>query len=839
MSYKNIDHDRFFYLIIFGLEPNTITQFFKENRTLLIQAGIKVQNIPKLPKKLVELIISKFSDRSYPIFEKFIRQHLKVIDPVDVQLIINRFKQAEENDEEFNIDEKKKYCESTLYYLFSDDTSEELLGFLQTSVSGARKNLAKKLPSLPIEILPDYIPTLVSSTLGHYDDSLSEHFPDYLHHFFSALTKIKQGENVDGIKISLESFPILFSALAEAEFAKTLTDSTKAEDSGVICMERIPLSSIENLHLSDIEVLAHCLNVSHDKDKCFLEPIALIRKDGMAQLSKSLWSELFPTSGQLIAFADTPGLRLPSKGEYGVWQVEEFMTDRPIKCRVQRKTKQVFEVYQLGVPSANYDDVKAIIAEFPGKTFNRPLFLLSDGIIVRFKHDIDDFSRETFDEPLDAWFSLVALRDGTRTLVCGPLPPADFTYDCSDLDRVLKNLIKIEQELNVIPHLTKAQTSKVVFALRDAAKELDVKRLDYINTKLDFILEADEVVGKLISVILVHPKIVAEINKVKELAEQVLLTHKNDLIQDIEKLKVLKSDLQQDLKHQQSEQLKLPVQVGKAVRLAFNEAREHGLKSFAESTVIGALMEALGETRASSGIILGDQQNHRSRQRYIFPEQEINFEQFLTQSGFLNRWARGIRIAIDTALQVGLSIIFYGTFASMGARKFSQSMSKKSVCTINVPVGWIDPDHIDECLDNSEKWDVILINNYNLSAIESYGSRLLMLQEDRLWNKAVSQDLLIVASVSDSVAALPRSHSFEKMSLSINLDQKSYADDKSLLLFNDYLDELSRNGTSQKLPLIKSMREIINVLGGLESEEQSLAIPIIIAGTIDSLAELL
>lgn len=831
MSYKNIDHKRFTYLLLHGLDPTSVLVFFKENRVSLIQAGVKVQNIPKLHREQITLIVSKFSDKAYNIFEKFVLNQLSGINVREVEKVISEFTHNEKTSILDN--DVKDNCQSTLFHLFQEDTPAELLDFLKTRLdthSIISKDIVEEIKK---EVIPEYIPDLVSAAYGIFDDKNTRELPRHLIDFLKALSHINQGKKVDEIRVNLIDFPILSEALDKAELAKDIALTGKKLERGLKYFNREILSDIGTINVYELEVVAHCLNLSHDKEISFLEPIGLINNNSYIQLPKEQWEKLFPNIGQLIAFSDTAGLRLPNKGDFGVWRVEEYPTDRPIKSRLRKLSRHVFEVFPLGFSSDKFDEVRNAIKEFKTKTQNRPLFVLSDGIIIRLKYDVDNHSQDNFDEPLEAWLNLKAFKFGSRSFVMGPLPASDFSYDCSDIDKFLRNLVKFEQELKVIPQLTKLQTNNLLIALKDAAKNVDINRTNQLNTQLDRILRADDAVSKAIESILTHPKIVAEINLVKVVAEQTLYAEKNALVSEIEKLKELKNNLGKDLKRQESERARLPAELKKQTLVAFEEARNQGIKAWADSIVMTTLLEAFKESKPIETQYLSNLPSQKFQVNYMF-QKEFNLEELMVRFGITRELARGIKLSIDVARNAGLGIVFCGASASFLARAYAQTICSKGVCILNVPVGWINSDQINACLEEMDKWDVILLNNYNLSVIEAYGSQLISTIEDGMIEKS-SLRPHVIATHTNSVAALPRSHSFESLSLVIDLDKKSYPGENSIELFQDLLEEANQTIVANKLPWKVTAQCIVEALNSLKESEKAVAIPIIIAGTLNSL----
>lgn len=832
MTLRNIDSNKFRYLIAQGFDVSELSSFFRDNRAALILAGAKVQNLPRRHTDRVRIVANDFSEKAYTVFGRWANSTLMADEPIPTDQLLDEFRLMEQGKLGEDKERTQLICRGAIRELLNDSPSAELLALLQekTSRGNGKSRHSEEEESLPSPSSAALISPLVRLLFNDELQPNSQLSSDE-NEFLDALRKIKSAKpsEVDGLPSSnLGSNPALASALQLARSLKReITENDDDSTSSSKERENDISYARDEIDLERISVFAKCISSSVDHDTVFLEPVGAFSDGKYVEFRQNDLPHIFPTTGDLIGFQNTHGLKLPHSGEFGLWRVEEFSTERPIRCRLRSTAGPVFEVHRIPFASAQYDDVRAAIKTMRATSVNRPIFALSDGLVVRLKRESTEVSDESFDEPLDAWRALSTVKVGPRTFFVGPLPTPDCAYDCADVGRVLKNIIKAQQQVEAIPRLTKMQTTELIASLKSSLLDFDLPRMNQIVAHLDDVLKVEATAKAAFEYLSRHPAIAEQVEEAKRLAEQTILEQKASLVAELESLRRQRSEIEQALKVRREEQKKLPPQVSKAVRAAFQDARDRGIDSLADASVLGMVLESLREPQRPM-THSGGAFDHKATSAMRLPAKPLDMEHFLGLCGVNKQRARAFVLAFNVASHAGMGVLLRGSFSGLVATKYAMTISRSFALLVDVPVGLNSNDTVAPALATDADVDTLVLRNYNHSAIEVYGSSLLVRMSESIVDPSCDR-INVIATFSDSIAGLPRPSLLEKMSLFIDLERTDYVDE-SFDVFKDRVQELCIQGPPAARPWSISVKRLNEALETLNDRERESVVPIVAAG---------
>ena len=785
MTFRSIDRQRFAYLLSLGADEWELKQFFVDCQTQLIVKGGKVQNLPHGSKERIETLTNKLPPKTDEVVRRWFEKNLTMVDPEEAEAVIGVFKQYEEVDERLPEDSAHRFARSCLVHIFSKDPPSSLLDFLKTPIGGqtkAQENtavVADDSPKRPPDTAyPSNLPqVLIYLIEGKEADEHLEGFPPELATFIAGLQAGSQGQTKEA-KGAIEALPAdstlrdrLEQFLRQQEARKTYRETS------VRGLQIMDLEIFEgSFDYNQDEVLAYCTKADPSKP-AFLHPIAIVRGGQIQRLTNERRRELFPETGDLIAFNPPKYPRQPRRGEIGIWRVAEHETTKEIHFHIASDKRTVHEVRSIPFPSTDYDSVREFLkeyAEHSERSTPQPLlFHLKDNFIVGGRREWIDFSKdETFEEGLPSWSSLPAFRLDGRLFVPGPLPKEQNIYECASLASTVRKLFRFYPgEGQIAGRLTKAQLSDLAQSLDSHEAGLNALRVQRIKTELECVVTQQEILDALVNELMNHPSVKQRIDDLVKQGVAKQLEHKQSLQEDIARLQHEHGEWEERIHKQHDEYRKLPDRISKTVRAAFEKARSEGLSTFAKVAVFQALATPVPVPNTANTIHSGSSVSPIQPTIHDLLPRSNEVASILRGFGVTAKQAQALVLVGKAAHQAGLIVCIKGIAARPAVEGWAAAITQRGVL-IDSTVGLIDDTVIKDVLARVPVPDVLALLDANFSALDIYARPLGDLVLARLVKPTPEPQPAIILALAEGLGSLPLPKTFEQISVLLDLDAR-------------------------------------------------------------------
>lgn len=785
MAYRGIDKKRFTYLLSLGTDEFELKRFFADCRIQLIQSGGRVQNLPQGSKARIQMLAAGLPASADDVVQAWFAKHLTMVDPEEAESVVGVFKRYEELDEVLPEDSARRFARSCLVHLFSEEPSQSLLDFLKTPI-GVQTEGQEDVAEVAVdqhdvphrEAYPENLPqVLVDLVEGKDADEHLVGFPPELATFINGLQAAEQGQTNQATEAAdaLLANSILRSRLeqyiGQQEIRKAASD---ASSRGLRIMDTEMFEG--SFEYERDEVLAYCTKADNPK-AVFVHPIAVVRGAQIQFLSDEKRRELFPETGDVMAFTGVGHPRQPRRGEVGIWRVAEHETDKATHYHLASEKRAVYEVRSVPFPSTDYDSVREFLkenAERSGVGSLQPLiFHLNDGLIVGGRGERPDLSKdESFESGLLSWNSLQTMRLEGRLFVLGPLPKEQGIYECASLATTVRRLFKpLVGGERAAGGLTKSQLSYLAQSLGSVETELGVLRIQRIKTQLERLGEQPEALVALVDELMNHTSVKQRIDRLVEQEASRQLEQKNSLQADIVRLQKERGEWEGRVRKQRDEHRKLPDGISKAVKAAFEKARADGLSSLAEVAIFQALSipaqirGTITEARAGrTGVLV------QPTVRDLAPT-DGEVVTILRALGVPAKPATAFALVGEAARQAGLMVCVRGVAARPAVEGWARAIVQHGVL-IDSTIGLVDDSVVRDVLARVPPPDGLALLDANLSALDIYARPLSDLVLARLAEPTAKHQLAIFLALADGVGALPLPRTFERISVLIDLDTR-------------------------------------------------------------------
>ena len=815
MTYRNINRGRFEYLIKSGTEPSEISQFFKTCQKQLILHKAKVQNLPNGYISALRMLTVELPTSTDEVIQDWFAKHLTIERIEDPEIIIAVYKRFEEVDLYLSDEASRRYARSCLKHLFSENPPTSLIEFLEKPInSPIANNPVKSSDDTNNHIydpfknvsLQNFAQILIDVVEGKDASEHLEHFPSETAKLISGLQAGSEGR-IQEAKAAVETIPI------DSVFRNSLEEYIKREEERLINTRKTDADIFNGDFDYDFdEVLGYCTKA--DKPTAvFVRPLTVIRGNQILRLTDEIRCTLFPLHGDLIAFVGTGYPQQPRAGEFGIWKIEEHDTDKATHFHIASQRRVVYEIQSIPFCSTDYDNVRESIKKLSMQSVaghQSYIYHLSDGIFVGSKSDRKiDFSKdEMFEQGLCSWKSLPTVRFDGRILAISPLPNEYQIYDCASLTSTVRKLFKHRnEEEKSTDRVSKSQLSNLIRSLSSFDTELDNFRIHRIKTQLDELMEKEEAFDTLLQELMNLQLIKQRVDELIEQKAEKQFSEKNNLQAEVNRLQKEQKAWSERIRKQSEEFRKLPDNVSKAVKTAFDKVRSDGLSTIGELAVFKALFEVVSYTNTNSDAVNSNLviNPHQPIMRDLLIDCDDDVST-LKKFGVSSRNAKAFSLVGDVARKTGLIICVRGIAARPVVEGWAGVLSQHGLL-MDSTIGLIDDSITRNVLTKSPALDVFAILDANLSALDIYARPILDVALKRLVEPKTKQQTTIFFALTDSIGALPLPKTFERISVLINLDT-------NYDFHNNDLDELKSDAfDSEDGYLLKRMwRPAVNML---------------------------
>jgi len=762
-----------------------------------------------------------------------------MVDPEDAGKIVEDFKSYEEVAEPLPEDSARRYARSCLVHLFSKNTPDFLLDFLKTTIGGKTTR-----PEDVLDIEPEHkdesqtgrypknlAQVLIDLVEGRDPDEHLEELPAELATFITGLQAGAQGQHKEA-NDSVDALPV------DSPFRERLEQFLRQQEARRDSKDPSP----RGLRIADLgtfessfdfdrdEVFAYCTNADR-ATAVFVHPIAVVRGDQIQILTEDKRRQLFPETGDVMAFAGAGHPRQPGRGEVGVWRVAEHQTEKATHFHLASAKRPVYEVRTVPFPSTDYDSVREFLKEYAnraGDNLKQPhLFQLSDGLLVGSRSERWDLSREEpFELGLFSWNFLSALRLDGRLFVVGPLPKEQGIYECAGLAYIVRKLFKpYIGGGKTAGRLTRAQLSELAQSLGSTGVGLDALRVQRIKGELERLGQHQEALEALVTELLRHSSVKQSIDSAvgEETAKQ--LATKTALLGDINRLQKERKEWEERIRQQREDHRKLRDETAKVVKAAFAKARTEGVATLAELAVFQALSASTSEPGGAGELFADRAIAHAGIVVRDLAPSDVDAISLFKSLGIPSQRATAFAAIGEVARTAGLIVCIRGVAARPAVEGWARAIAKSGVL-VDSTVGLIDDSTFRGVLNRASTPDVLAVLDANLSALDVYARPLSDLVFSRLAGIDHWQPFILLA-LADGVAALPLPKTFEQVSVLLDLDARYAFHNVSDL--DDLMSMATdpENGTFYGRLWRPAADRLRTQIGGLDPETQALVLSVL------------
>jgi hypothetical protein len=777
MAYQGVDRQRFSYLITSGATELELSRFFSDCRLQLIKLGGKVQNLPHSSKERVRVLVGQLPSSTDSVVRSWFQKNLTMVDPEDPDRLVELYEGYENVGGSPPEQDAQRHARSFLVHLFKESPPPRVLAFLRSPIPSLAvqapvegKDRAPSAKSLSSDVLiqkfSHILPALVE---GRAVDEWLDQLPDSLAGFISGLHAAAAGRFEEARSIQASLTEHKDAARALEEFIKRSAVRSLASPSeaafGLRLVEARRL--VGQYEFETDEVLAKCV-LADRATAVFVTPLIVIREGAPLSLDEEKRREIFPESGDLMAFAGANYPKQPKRGEIGVWKVasNENSAGRT-KFHIASEKRPVYEVRSVPFSSDQYDSVREYLREFgqrnAGSNAQGIIFALTDGLIIGSRSEWLDLSRpETYESGLASWNQLDAYQVEGRALVIGPLPKEAGVYECATLSYALRKAIKAGSNGKVPGGLTKAQVRDLSQYLDSEVLGVDRRRVERIRQELDGLDRYADELGSLTEELLAHPTVVARIESAVQESVAQRLREKRDLQTEIARLTKDRADWEERVKKQQAEHRKLRDETTQIVRSAFERARDDGVSALAQVAIFQAIQGQPNDRPPSAPAVI-------ERRRVWHPRDHSSGDLTAAMAELgVPKVNRSAVAALGTAaLDAGLVVCVRGIAARPVVQAWASFLGRAGV--FDVPVGLLDSHAVEEMMQAEANIDVLAVLDGNVSAVDLYARPLL----DKIVSRLASEDgarPFVLVSLSQGIAALPLPDAVRKICVICDLD---------------------------------------------------------------------
>ena len=794
MAYAGIDKNRFARLLEWGVADVELRRFFQDSKTQLMIHRGKVQNLPHGKPARIKKLVQELPPSTDKVIQKWFSENLTITDPILCAEALDTLRMYEDAGESVPESEANRLARSCLYYLFLENPPQNLMDYLKPTKDVTPANAVepteedKENSASPVSLISTerlsiaLANALIALAEGQDPDEHLPSLPSTLASLIDGIYAVRIGrrEQAQSALESLTEEPAVRELLAE--YANRSEDATtRGNVPGGL--QFISLSEVDPTTSFDIErddeIMAICTR-DFPESSVFVRPFAIRTAKGawFSLATIGVREKIFYTSGDVIVRSGQRRQQ-PKRREIGLWRValnENHNPSHQTNFHTSSKKTPVFEVRDVPFSSEDYDNVREYIkhqAKLLGETQNSTtLFLLKDRLIVGWPSGKDLTKDEDFDGGLPCWAALQAIQFEGRRLVPGPLPKSD-TYECETLASSLRKLLASDKSESEKP--TKAQLKTIQELIISGKARIDAIRVKRLRAELAVIDEHEGAIEALLETIMAQPKIADRVSQlVKEQADASLMI-KNELQESIERLRKEKIALADEKKRLEREYRSISPTITKAIRNAFDKARNEAAETLSQAAVFNALISNIIEPPNLSfdenltGKPVSHISGNSARIRQAHESVGSSILEMLRHFGIPPKQAHALQVVGQLAQACGLILIVEGVAARLVAESWLINV-RGSGAVLESQIGLIDDSYALSVM--AELPAGLAILDANLSPLDVYARPLI----DTVMKQIIDQNeeahnTLIVFSLSNSVAALPISPVVESISLRISLDQ--------------------------------------------------------------------
>lgn len=321
------------------------------------------------------------------------------------------------------------------------------------------------------------------------------------------------------------------------------------------------------------------------------------------------------------------------------------------------------------------------------------------------------------EQPLNLYRSVPVWNVLGTTAVLAPLPSSDGAYDCADLSVVTGRILKESEFRQHLPEMTRSQVSELIENLRASDMGLTDQRLERVAQEFNRYITSAEKLQQVSAQILQTSGVRASIAAAAQAAVASAIAEKQQLKEERTRLEKEVADLKSRRNSLADENKQTGEELRAVVRKAFEKAKDAGIKSLGELAVFSALLEPHGSR--------SDEKPAPEYSIRVWQAERVEEPQRpLVDVGISIGNARILTTGARLISSAGLALLLVGARASQAAVAIGRGLARGRCIVADVPVGVINSYAVSELLESSNKDDCLVLRNYNLSALDAFGTSL-------------------------------------------------------------------------------------------------------------------
>lgn len=766
MAFLSIDRERYFYLLSFGTQEGELKKFFTDSHKQLLLKGAKIQNLPHARQARIRAMVERLPSSTDEVVRSWFQKNLAMLDPMPVSELLDEFNLYESVGDRIPEDQASRLARSCLKHLVEPHPPHELLAFLRTSVGDEPSQESPELDvSVPIESTVDVSrPVLVELLADALEDGelgdILDELPTSLGTYVEGLMATRRSDlaaaqrTADSLPPDSQEHQFLIRSIKRAR-------GRSKDHTGGGIQVHTPVQFARDFDSEHDSIVAYCTTAK--ANATFVQPIGCARSGRLELLSRQQSMEFFPETGDVMAFGGQGRPRQPKRGEIGLWKVAEHSTDKSTRFHIAEEVASVYEVVKVPFHSSEADSVREFIKQYSRDrkepALQRNVFLLTDGPAIAPKERVDLVRDDSYEAPFYCWSRLDANLFEGRLLILGPLPEPTSLYDCAPIASAVKQLVRSIKERGT-SQLTKAQQKEIIATVQAEDVGIARQRLARIVNHLDRAVEDEAAIEEMLSIFMEHQSVRARIDQRVDEVVAARVSERDVVVAEIERLSKDKASLEQRIRQLSEQHRKIGQETAGVVKGAFDKAVANGLEELAKVEIFNALVGPRSEASANQQGSSSPAFASRVLEGCMSDDDMIKE---LRHYGIDRRFAIAIVASIRLASACGVLVFIKGAFARPVSKIIAAGLGAR-ISLVEVPIGIINP--ADELLVSSGvDSDVLLLLDANHSDISLYAPEL----TERLLSTRARKPIFL-ASLSQSLIALPIPEAIERLSITIDLD---------------------------------------------------------------------
>lgn len=734
--------------LLTGIQPKDLGRFFVNSKKKLILAKEKVQNLPKDPIKC----IVAFNNDAQQIFFAWLSQNITYEkDTRTDEEIISYIKNISDSDiVDVKTELKSLYLQLIMRIVTSKDPHniiEKLNNSVEDPKPQAPENDIANTSSIMKQICQIALGEEIEKDL--IKDAEWGAFIDGIYAIrnkdIKKLTSVL--EKIDTSSASYKQLLEYKEKLAVSQYEPPPAKGLIVDDNTEYAPETLEVGNVEWVCYSDSRMVS--------QSTAFLNVIGYLNRDNLITVPMYQLEVLLPNEGRVIAHSNRITGHMPQPNELGVWKVELFDTEKSIKVTAKTHTRDIFEVIEIPFPSNDPDNVRHWLQDSHITLANKPIFLLSDDILIKPTKDQLEIRRINFQEPFIYWTRLHAFKYTWRSFVIGKLPLHQGYYHCEEPVVTLKRALRLAIENDKLPKLTAMQLQQFIQFISEQANTFDPWQVGRITNIIKTGFTITNNIQDIVSQLLQLEEIKSIISQQKE---KILEDYKNNQTQlkaDIERLNKEKKILDISLQETKRSEKQLAMSLTQTINKSFEEAKQKGLETLASAALFQVL---LGQNLPVETPLLPV--NNNSKYAKI-GKTTSSFQGTLRALGFKKGDAKICQNLIEIAIKHDFIISFKGFSAEYLGQSCASNLAKKEILSIETTLD-SQPDEL-LSLANDNSWDCAIVNFVNKLPLDVLGAKLETLCIARWLGNETFKDKAILSTISDLDSAFPISDRYHFM----------------------------------------------------------------------------